>query len=81
MQCVDVGLGIFVDDERGDDYRATFVGGADAIDRKTAGKTRNGAEKGLEGFGEMVRDIVLIDLAPNVLLTVPKILPVDSPES
>jgi len=62
VQCVDVGLGVLFDDTVGDDDWTTFVGGTDAVERETTGQASDGSEEGLEGLGEMVRDIVLVDL-------------------
>jgi hypothetical protein len=62
MEGVDVGLGVLLDDTVRDDDRATFVGGTDAVERETTGKTGDRTEERFEGLGEMVRDVVLVDL-------------------
>ena len=62
VQSVDVGLGVFFDDHGGDDDRPAFVCGSNPINRETTGKTGDRAEKRLEGFGQVVRDVVFVDL-------------------
>jgi hypothetical protein len=62
VQSVDIGLGILVDDNRGDDDRSTFVGSTDAVDGETSGKTGDRSEERLECFCEVMGDEVLVYL-------------------
>ena len=66
MQRINVGLGVFVNDDGGDDDGPALVGCADAVDGKAAGETGDGAKEGFKGFGEVVRDEVLVYLYVSV---------------
>ena len=63
MQSVDRAFGIIVDDSLGDDERTALVSGADAVHAKTTWETSDRSKKGLECLGEMMRDVVLVDLS------------------
>jgi hypothetical protein len=62
VEGVDEVLRIVVDDALGDDDRSALVGGSETVDREATGETGDGAEEGFEGFGEVVRDEVFVDL-------------------
>jgi hypothetical protein len=62
VQRIDIGLGVLVNDAVGDDDGTTFVGGTDAVEGETTGKTGDRAEQAFEGLGEMVREVVFVDL-------------------
>jgi hypothetical protein len=66
---VDVGLGVFFDNHGGDDDRAPLVGGPNSVDGETTGQTGDRAEKRFKRLGEVVRDVVFVDLKMSDGLT------------
>jgi hypothetical protein len=63
VQRIDVAFCVIVNDTVGDDNRPTLVSCTDPVQGEAARKTADGAEQTLEGLGQMVREIVFIDLS------------------
>ena len=62
VQGVNIGLRILLDDAIGDDDRPSLVSCTNPVHGETSGKTGDGPEERLESFGQMVRDVVFVDL-------------------
>lgn len=65
MECIHVGLCIFVYDTAGDDDRSAFVCSSNAIQRETAGQAGDRAKETFKCLREMVRDVILVYLPAN----------------
>ena len=66
VQCVDVRLRVFVNDPTRDNDGTALVSGPDAVHGETSRQTGHGTEQTLKRFRQMMRDVVLIDLAEDV---------------
>lgn len=66
VERVDHVLRVFIDDTTRDDDRTTLVGGTDAVHGETTGQTGDGAKQTLEGLGQVVRNVVLVDLESKI---------------
>ena len=62
VQGVDIGFSVFFDDTVGDDDWATLVGCTNPVHGETSRKTGDGAEETLESLGQVVGDVVLVNL-------------------
>lgn len=62
VQGVYVIIRIFINHTVGNDERSAFIISAHAVKGEATRKTRDRAEKTLESFGQVVRDVVLVDL-------------------
>lgn len=62
VQRIDIGLRVLLDDTVGDDDGPSLVGSADTIQRETTGQTRHRAEQTLESLGQVMGDVVFVDL-------------------
>lgn len=62
VQSINIAFCIVVDNAIGDDDRATFVRGTNSVHGETSWQTSDRSKQTLEGFGEMVRDVVLVNL-------------------
>ena len=62
VQRVDIGFGVFLNDAIGDDDGPTLVCSPDSIQRETTRQTGDGTKEGFKGLGEMVRNVVFVDL-------------------
>jgi len=71
VQCVDIGFGVFLDDTVGNDDGTAFVGSSNTIKGETTRQTGDRSEQTFKGLGQMMRNIVLVDLdhgPPGVFL-------------
>ena len=59
---VDAILGVVLDDLVADEQRLVRVGCAETVEGKTTGQTGDGAEQRFESLGEMMGDVVLVNL-------------------
>lgn len=66
VQRVDVHFRLVINDAIGDDEWSTFVRGANAIHAEATGKARHGSKERFECLGQMMGDIVLVHLTPNM---------------
>jgi hypothetical protein len=62
VQSVNVGFRVFLDDAVGDDDGPALVRGPNAVQGETTRQAGDGSEEGFKGLGEMVRDVVFVDL-------------------
>lgn len=62
MECIDIGLCVIINDTVRDEYRTALVNSANTVETKTSGKTGHGTKETLKGFGEVVRNVVLVNL-------------------
>ena len=62
VQGVDIRFGVLLDDTVGYDDRATLVCCTDSVHGETTGQTCDRTEQTLEGLGQMMRDVVLVNL-------------------
>ena len=62
---VDIGLSVLVNDTVGDEDRTALVSGTNTVEGEASGETGHGTEQTLESLGEMVGNVVLVNL--NVL--------------
>ena len=59
---VDIGISVLVNDTVGDEDRTAFVSGTYTVEGEASRETGHGTEQTLEGFGEVVGDVVLVNL-------------------
>jgi hypothetical protein len=62
LKGVDSVLRVVHDDAVGDEERFVGVGSSKSVHGETSRKTGDGSEERLEGLGEMMGDVVLVDL-------------------
>ena len=62
VKSVDVRIRVLLDDAVGDDDGATLVRSTNAIHGETTWQASDGTEEGLEGLGQVVRNVVLVHL-------------------
>lgn len=62
VQSVDIGFRVLLDNSIGDDDWSTLVSSSDSVHRETTGQTSDRAEQTLESLGQVVRNVVLVDL-------------------
>ena len=62
VQSINVWLRVLLDNSVGDDDRPSLVGRSNPVHGETTRKTGHGTEETLESLGQMVRDIVLVNL-------------------
>ena len=62
VQRIDVRFRVLFDDTVRDDNRAALVCGTDPVHGETTGQACDRAEQTLEGLGQVVRDVVLVNL-------------------
>lgn len=62
VQCIHVRLGVFFNDTVRDDNGSSFIGCADTVQGETTRQTCDGAKKTFECFGQVMRDVVFVDL-------------------
>jgi hypothetical protein len=59
---VNIGLSVLVDDTVGDEDRTALVSGTNTIEGEASRETGHGTEQTLESLGEMVGNVVLVNL-------------------
>ena len=62
MESVDAVLGVVVDDSLGNEERLVCVRSPESVHGETTGQASDRAEQAFECFGEVVRDVVFVDL-------------------
>ena len=62
MESVDTVLRVVVDDSLGDEEWLVGVGSAESVHGETTGQASDRAEQAFECFGEVVGDVVFVDL-------------------
>ena len=62
LKSIDSILRVVHDDGIGDEERLVGVGSSKSVEGKASRETGDGSEERLEGLGEMMRDVVLVDL-------------------
>ena len=62
MQRIDAIFRVVVDELVGDEERLVRIRGAETIEGEATGQASDGTEEGLEGLGQVVRNVVLVHL-------------------
>lgn len=62
MKCVDIRLGILVNDTVGDEDRTALVSSTNTVEGETSGKTGHGTEQTLKSLREVVGNVILVNL-------------------
>ena len=62
VQSIDVRFRVLFDNSVGDDDRPPLVSSSNPVHGETTGQTCDRAEQTLEGLGQVVRDVVLVNL-------------------
>lgn len=62
VERVDIDLRVFVNDPGRNDDRPSLVGRTDSVDTETTGKTGDGSKETFERLGQVMRDVVFVNL-------------------